>query len=147
MYGIPALLTGIINVLLSLVALLGNALILMAIWRNTVLRTPSYILLAVLVASDFATGLITQPLYAANMVAAFYEHRLNCFAIESFHTSARYLAIVTTGTIAIMAVERWLHMTRRSMITVHRAYVICGVLFCFPIPYIVARMWLISMKS
>ena len=45
--------------LLSPVAVVGNGLVLAAIWRNPSLRTPSYILLAGLAITDFCTGLIT----------------------------------------------------------------------------------------
>ena len=46
---------------LSPVAVVANALVLAAIWRNLSLRTTSYILLAGLAFTDFCTGLISQP--------------------------------------------------------------------------------------
>ena len=51
--------------ILSPVAVVGNALVLAAIWRNPSLRTPSYILLAGLAFTDLSTGLIAQPFYIA----------------------------------------------------------------------------------
>ena len=38
-----------------------------------------------------------------------------------------------------MAVERWLHMSRRSLITVRRVYVIEAVLTIIPVPYMAVR--------
>ena len=145
--GFPALLIGVINALLSPVAVVGNALVLVAIWRNVSFRTPSYIFLAGLAVTDFATGLITQPLYASDILATFCGRKLSCFAITTLHTTGRYLAIITVEIITTMSIERWLHMSRRSLLTVRRANVICGVLLCLPLPHIVARMWLISIKS
>ena len=87
----------------------GNALILAAIWKNTSLRTPSYILLAGLAATDFATGLITQPFYAAYIFAG-----KNCIVSVIADMASRYFATVTAETITVMSIERWLHMSRRS---------------------------------
>ena len=53
----------VINALSSPVAIVSNTLVVTAIWRNSSLRTPSYILLAGLAITDFFTGLITQPAY------------------------------------------------------------------------------------
>ena len=59
--------------LLSPVAVVGNGLVLAAIWRSPSLRTPSYILLAGLAITDFCTGLITQPLYITNELTSLLE--------------------------------------------------------------------------
>ena len=127
--GIPALLIGLISALCSLVAMTGNSVILVSIWRNSSLRTPSYILLAGLAATDFTTGLITQPLYAVYMLMKFSDENVGpCAMTTTFHTSDRYFAAVTIGTITVMSIARWLHVSRRSLITVRRAYVIYGML-------------------
>ena len=52
-------------VVLSPVAVVGNALILVAIWKKTFQRVPFHILFSGLAISDFCTGLIAQPLIAA----------------------------------------------------------------------------------
>lgn len=132
-------LVGAINALLSLVAVTGNTLILAAIWKNSSLRSPSYILLAGLAATDFATGLITQPLYVAYIFAGH-----NCTVVAAADVASRYFATVTAATITMMSVERWLHMSRRLLITVRRAYVIYGILLFFPVAYLLLHLWLIS---
>ena len=38
-----------------------------------------------------------------------------------------------------MAVERWLHMSRRSLITVRRVVIIEAALVTLPVPYMAAR--------
>ena len=55
-----------IIVILSPVAVAGNALILAAIWKKTFQRTPFHILLSGLTFTDLCTGLISQPLMAAH---------------------------------------------------------------------------------
>ena len=49
-------------------AVVGNALILMAIWKNQLLRTTSYILLGGLAITDLLTGLIVLPFLVASTV-------------------------------------------------------------------------------
>ena len=73
---IPVLLIVIINAVSSLMAVAKNALILAAIWSSTSLRTPSYILLAGLAATDFVSGLITYPLFATDMLSTIAENEL-----------------------------------------------------------------------
>ena len=64
-HGISLILLIVIAVL-EPVTVVGNALVLAAIWRNPSLRTPSYILLAGLAFTDFCTGIITEPCFSAN---------------------------------------------------------------------------------
>ena len=54
------------NIVSSPVAVVGNALIIATIWRNSSLRTPSYIFLDGIAITDFFTGLITQPAFNNN---------------------------------------------------------------------------------
>ena len=121
--------SSIIIAILSPVAVVGNALVLAAIWRNQNLRTPSYILLAGLAFTDFSTGLITQPFYVAKDVILLIEHPLKTVENTSSYIIIRVLAYgcatlffnMTLLITTFMSIERWLHMTRRSLISVRRA--------------------------
>ena len=57
---VVAIVTCTVNAIMS-PAVVGNALILMAIWKNQLLRTTSYILLGGLAITDLFTGLIVLP--------------------------------------------------------------------------------------
>ncbi len=57
----------LINVILSITALFGNSAILLTIWKTSSLHSVANILLASLAISDFAVGLVVQPLFIANM--------------------------------------------------------------------------------
>jgi len=57
--------TSVFIAFLSPVAVVGNLLVIAALWRNTSLRRPSYILLCGLAFTDLFTGLVTQPSYVA----------------------------------------------------------------------------------
>lgn len=63
--------TSVVLAVLSPVAVGGNILIMVVIWRNQTLRTPSYILLSGLAFTDFCTGLITPPLFVASRLICF----------------------------------------------------------------------------
>ena len=62
---------------LSPVAVVKNALVLTAIWRNLTLRTTSYIVLAGLAFTDFGTGLISQPFWIVKEVINLKNSQLN----------------------------------------------------------------------
>ena len=48
--------TCVVNAVLAPMTVAANAFILLAIWKNPSLRTPSYVLLAGLAVTDFGTG-------------------------------------------------------------------------------------------
>ena len=54
----------ILNIVLSITASLGNALILVALHKETSLHPPTKLLFRCLAVTDLCVGLITQPLYA-----------------------------------------------------------------------------------
>ena len=59
----------VVNSLLAPMTVTANAFILIAVWKNLSLRTPSYVLLAGLAFTDFFTGLLTQPLFVLTKMA------------------------------------------------------------------------------
>ena len=121
--------------ILSPVAVVGNALVLGAIWRNPSLRTPSYILLAGLAFTDFSTGLITQPFYAAMELKDLSTSLLNRIVVAIANGSGMYFIPMTTSIITLMSIERWLHMTRRSLLTVRRVYSTLAVVHLVILPF------------
>ena len=131
--------------ILSPVAVVGNALVLAAIWRNTSLRTPSYILLAGLAFTDLSTGIITEPLFAANELIHLVDPMINPYDQNNWPTfylitrnigygCLEYFFNLTSLIITFMSIERWLHMSRRSIVTVRRLYLVIAVLLFLPIP-------------
>ena len=122
----------------SPVAVAGNTLILAAIWMNPSLRTPSYILLAGLAFTDFGTGLLTQPAYVATELVdkkPTVQKQLTV-AGSSFFI---FFSSCTILLVTLMSIERWLHMSRRSWITVRRTYIITAVLTVVPLTLTVFR--------
>ena len=146
-----SLIVSVFVAILSPVTVVGNALVLAAIWRNPSLRTPSYILLAGLAITDFCTGVITEPLFVANTLIFLKNPQIISNDENSWptfylittaigHGSSEYFYNMTLMMIAFMSIERWLHMSRRLLITVRCLYRIVAVLFFLPIPYCVYRL-------
>ena len=134
----------IVIVILSPVAVVGNALILAAVWKKTFQRTPFYVLLSGLAFTDLCTGLISQPLIGAPSVL--YPVNTRVFVtrtglIKTVSTvgfvSALYLGIIALLIITLMSIERWLHMSRRSLVSPRRVLITFIMLFLIPIPLVV----------
>lgn len=140
LFNVVVLLTCTVNLLLSPVAMAGNTLVLTSIWRNPSLKTPSYLILGGLAFTDFFTGLLIQPLYAVNVLAEFKENtQLFCIANRILDQVGPYFFTVTMETISFMSIERWLHMSRRSLITKGRVCKIFGVFLLLPVFYLAFR--------
>ena len=142
----------IIVVVLSPVTVVGNALVFTTILKNSSLRKPSYILLAALAFTDFGTGLISQPLYVTD-ANAFGKVGKDFNTFNGSSSPRTYLALGMVGNgigsyfgtltmliITVMSIERWLHMSRRSLVTMRRKYIAIAVLLPLPIPFAVCRV-------
>ena len=101
----------VIIVLFSPMAVVGNAVVLMAIWKNSFQRTSFHILLSVLAFTDLLTG-VTSPLFS---IPYLLNHEFGVVSLPGILIST-YLVCLTTLVIALMSFERWLHMTHLSLI-------------------------------
>ena len=137
--------TTIFLALFSPITVIGSALVCAAIWRNSSLRTPSYILLAGLAFNDVCNGLFVQPILVANGMIFLTDTQIKLSEEMSWPAAysitkaigngcGAYCFQVTMFLMTFMSIERWLHMTRRSFITVHRTTVTLVVLLLIPIP-------------
>ena len=124
----------VVSALLAPMAIVANALILAAIWKNPSLRTPSYVLLAGLAFTDFCSGLLIQPFFALYQWAVL-KGNIEMFCITGVVTQSvgSSLSSLTGTMMTMIAVERWLHMSRRSLLAVRRVvkFSILSLQFCF----------------
>ena len=143
-----ALSTSIAMAVLSPVAVAGNALILVVIWQRTFLRTPFHILLSGLALTDLCTGLISQPFFAAAYFTYFATQGADCHKLKLALTlrtigacSALYFIACTILLLTLLSIERWLHMSRRSLVTSRGGqYFTVVLLLLTPIPVVVFRV-------
>ena len=131
--------------LFSPIAVIGNALVCAAIWRNSSLRTPCYILLTGLAFTDVCNGLFVQPILVVNGLIYLNDGQIKLS--EEMTWPAAYITTKAIGNgfgaycfqatmllMTFMSIERWLHMARRSLLTVRRTRVTLVVLSLIPIP-------------
>ena len=133
----------IIIAILSPVAVAGNALILAAIWKKTFQRS-FHVLLSGLASTDLCTGLITQPFMALPYLlfraipGISIARPVLFFTVETIgDISAVYFVAITLLIMTLMAIERWLHMSRRSLVTSRRGCLTAAVVLFIPIPLVV----------
>ena len=67
-----------VNILLSITAILGNSLILVALHKESCLHPPSKLLYRCLAATDLLVGLVTQPHCAVYWMSVVHEHWSLC---------------------------------------------------------------------
>ena len=82
----------VLNILLSITALLGNALILVALHKETSLHPPTKLLFRCLAATDLCVGLITQPLYA---VAVMHQGTKTNWVVLNYFITGNYISSYT----------------------------------------------------
>ena len=135
----------VVNAVICLVAVVGNALILVAIYKNPSLHTSCYILLGGLALTDFFTGLLLPPLSVVfTVLVEFMKNGSSslCFILVIFqHGIGSYLGLTAIFFITVMSVERWLLISRRSTtITTHRIFKAYMVICLLPLPFITSRL-------
>ena len=145
--------TSIVVAVLSPVAVVGNVLVIAAIWRNPSLRTPSYILLCGLAFTDLFTGIVTQPLDVAVQIICFQKSERTdqpAFLINAININkgcGTYFTSFTAILITLMSIERWLHMTRQSLLTARRSYYIVALVSLLLIPQMIIRLTRFELTS
>ena len=109
----------VILALLSPTAIVGNSLVLTAIFRNPSLRSPSTAFLCILALSDFAVGFMVQPLYIASEFTTLYF-------MQPLVELTSYIACgVSLWTMTAISVDRFMalhyHMRYATLMTTSRA--------------------------
>ena len=108
----------VLNAPLMLISILGNALVLAAIIRNSSLRSTSMIMLCSLAVSDLLVGFLVQPIYIAA------ELTNNLVIILVWETIGPPLCGVSLFTITVITVDRFLalhyHMRYATLVTKSR---------------------------
>ena len=139
----------LVSIPLCVMTLLGNAAILITIFKTPSLHTPAHILLAGLALSDFALGFIVQPLLLSIVLSAGYNHdlplttfRLMC---SSLNCSAIVLCGVSLGTSIAIALDRLLalrlHLRYAVIVTKYRVIVVLTCIWLFQGFFIPVYFW------
>ena len=139
----------LVSIPLCVMTLLGNAAILITIFKTPSLHSPAHILLAGLALSDFAFGFIVQPLLLSIVLSAGYNHDLPLATFHlmcsSFNCSAIVLCGVSLGTSIAIALDRLLalrlHLRYAVIVTKFRVIVVLTCIWLFQGFFIPIYFW------
>ena len=129
-----------INILLSIAAILGNSLILVALHKESSLHPPSKLLYRCLATTDLLVGLVCQPHYAIYRISLVHEHWSLCrYANYVVSITSYTLCGVSLVTTAAISVDRLLAMLLglryKEIVTLRRTYIILAI------------FWIVSLLS
>ena len=118
--------TSIVNGLCSVIAVTCNLVVILVIVRNSLLHTPSYVLLCNLAVSDLGVGPAVQPVYIALIIAQLKEEAdLSCKFGATYLLISVCLGFVSFFTVTAISVDRflavYLAIKYRSTVTVKKA--------------------------
>lgn len=109
----------VFNAVLMLIAIIGNSLVIAAIWRTPTLRTPFTTLLCSLAASDFLVGLVAQPLFIAVELKGFLYFLEKFFSFMTYGSCGVSLCTMTMISLDRFAALHY-HMRYVTMVTTTR---------------------------
>ena len=117
------------NIFLSISAVLGNILILVALRKVSFLHPPSKLLFRCLATTDLCVGLITEPLGVVNRMSLIHGQWNLCrYVLVSSIITGYNLSLVSLLTASAISVDRLLALLLglryRQVVTLKRTYVI-----------------------
>ena len=117
----------VLNTFLSVTAFLGNALILIALRKESSIHSPSKLLLRCLATTDLSVGLIAEPLAIAYWMSAVNEHWKICAFLSVASFIASYILCgVSVATLTTLSVDRLLALLLglryRQVVTLKRTF-------------------------
>ena len=102
----------VLNIFLSFTAALGNALILVALYKETSLYPPTKLLFRCLAVTDLCVGLISQPLFSLSLVATatniIDKRVIKNYVDKLYYASSLTLCGVSVFTLTAISVDRLL---------------------------------------
>ena len=116
-----------LNICFSVIAFLGNTLILLALRKESSLHPPSKLLLRTLTTTDLCVGAIVEPLAVAYFMSVVNEKWNLChYAFVGAHIAGHILCSVSLLTMTAISVDRLLALLLglryRQVVTLKRTY-------------------------
>ena len=113
----------------SLTAVVGNTIVIIALWRSKSMYSATKALFYGLAFSDLATGL-TQPLFVAYMLGVAWDNAwLYCTVALPFSLTALFFIMVSVWTLSTIAVDRYLalHLLTRYKTVVTVKHIVAAL--------------------
>ena len=146
---VPYIVNAALNVPLSILTIVANTLVLLAICKASSLHLPSKILLGNLALTDLATGLVTLPSFVTFIISKVVDRlsHIRCWSALCFASSASVVSSISLLTIMAISLDRCaaLHFRfkYRILVTASRVYFL--VVTCWAFAAFYASAWLWSM--
>ena len=136
----------VFNSFLSATAFLGNALILIALHKESSLHPPSKLLLRCLATTDLCVGLISEPLTVTFWMSVVKENWSICrYSFVTGFITGYILCGVSVGTLTAISVDRLLALLLglryRQVVTLKRTYAIVITLWFLPAVFSAMHFW------
>ena len=96
-----------INVMLAITASLGNALILVALRKDSSLQPPSKLMFRCLAVTDLCVGLFSQPFYVIQLMSIIHDQVKLCYTMVSINSfTSQFFCGVSLFTLTAISVDR-----------------------------------------
>ena len=97
-----------VNIPLAIISIIGNSLVLHAVWKTSTLRSPSVVLLCGLALSDLTVGAVVQPVFIANDLIRLLsqDQSLKTLFFGIYNLLAFYVCGISLFTITAISVDR-----------------------------------------
>ena len=130
----PSIHLAVLNIFLSLTAILGNSLILVALRKESSLHPPSKLLYRNLATTDLLVGLVTHPLSVTYWISSIYKQWNLCrYARSAGYLSSYALCGVSLLTMTTISVDRLLALLLglryKRIVTLKRTYIIVATVW------------------
>ena len=134
-----------INTFLSIIAFLGNILILVALRKESSLHPPSKLLFRCLATTDFCVGLIAEPHFVAYNLSLIHEDWNLChYTIKTTFAASYILSSVSLLTLTAISVDRLLALSlglrHRQVANMKRTYVVVIIFWVVPTVAVVTSL-------
>ena len=130
----PSIHLAVLNTFLSLTAILGNSLILVALRKESSLHPPSKLLYRNLATTDLLVGLVTHPLSVTYRISSIYKQWNLCrYSRSAGYLSSYALCGVSLLTMTTISVDRLLALLLglryKRIVTLKRTYIIVATVW------------------
>ena len=138
--------TGIVLVLTSISAVVGNSLALASIWRTPSLHSLSNVLIVGLAVSDLCAGLLVEPTgFVYGLAQHFGSVHVFCYAAVLMWLSGILLTLASLITITTISLDFYLalhlHLRYKELVTVARMVRVVVAIWVFAFAATMLRIW------
>ena len=136
-----------VNIPLALTSIIGNTLVLHAVWKTPTLRSPSMVLLCGLAFSDLAVGAVVQPLFIANDLMGLYSQsqRLQHSFLNVYNIFGFSLCGISLCTITAISIDRLIAVHKplqyQNIVTISRVRCFLVVIWTCCVILASAHFW------